>query len=525
VSQYCNIGLVLIGLVLNPEDQVIEAEVHQQLRAFLREQGESYWAHHLTMARLVARALRVGRSALIQTGTHEGHYRLSYLVPLLMWPEPVVLVAPAALHQRLLQVEIPRLWQWISRSKPIHVSDRFPSPDYRGIVLTTPAAWLGDRLHNEGRFPTQTPTIIDSVDELERWTYRHLTAKLQPGDWEALMLAFPQQRETIRDSRVALTKAIYDHPVNPYECYLLAAEERSILLQLARHLVNDPQTALATQPWQLFFHQLQNPQNLAWVSVMRSQGQFELGVTPAVVATALAPVWQQQPTVLIGEALDLETEANLYRQRLGLGELTCLKFNPDRQEALIHLYQPEGIPLPNTPDYQHKMMGELRSLISVNTTGFSVILLQDLPLKAQLAASLASEYGSRVQVERTCLDDNGILVSGWDFWRKHQALLPIPQLLVIPTLPIPSLEHPLVAGRVAYYKQQRQDWFRLYLFPEALSTLQRAIAPVRASQGVVALLDSRVMFRSYGDQVLSALSPFARLNHFDSDLFAQLYPD
>ena len=504
---------------------MIEAEVHQQLRAFLREQGEFHWAHHLTMARLVARALRVGRSALIQTGTHQGHYRLSYLVPLLMWSEAVVLVTPSALHQRLLQVEIPRLWQWIPRSKPIHVSDRFPSPDYRGILLTTPAAWLGDRLHNEGRFPAQTPTIIDSVDELELWTHKHLTAKLQPGDWNALMLAFPQHRETIRDSRVALTKTIYAHPVNPYECYLLAAEERDVLLQLAYQLADDAQTDLATLPWQPFFRQLQDPQHLAWVSVLRSQGQFELGVTPAVVATALAPVWLQQPTVLIGEALDLETEANLYRQRLGLGELTCLKFNPDRQEALIHLYQPEGIPLPNTPAYQHKMMAELRSLMSANTAGFSVILVQDLPLKAQLAATLASEYGSRVQVERTCLDDNGILVSDWDFWRQHQTVLPMPQLLVIPTLPIPSLEHPLVAGRVAHYKQQRQDWFRLYLLPEALSTLQRAIAPVRASQGVVALLDSRVMFRSYGDQVLSAMSPFARLNHLDSDLFAQPYPD
>jgi ATP-dependent DNA helicase DinG len=35
----------------------------------------------------------------------------------------------------------------------------------------------------------------------------------------------------------------------------------------------------------------------------------------------------------------------------------------------------------------------------------------------------------------------------------------------------------------------------------------------------VALLDSRVIFRSYGEQVLTALSPFARLSYFDGDLF------
>jgi len=35
----------------------------------------------------------------------------------------------------------------------------------------------------------------------------------------------------------------------------------------------------------------------------------------------------------------------------------------------------------------------------------------DMPLRSQVGAILAAEFGSRVQVE-TCLDDNGILVTG-----------------------------------------------------------------------------------------------------------------
>ncbi|HCF30494.1 MAG TPA: helicase, partial [Cyanobacteria bacterium UBA11049] len=93
--------------------------------------------------------------------------------------------------------------------------------------------------------------------------------------------------------------------------------------------------------------------------------------------------------------------------------------------------------------------------------------------------------------------------------------------VAIATLPLPSLENPLVAGRVAYYKSLGKDWFRLYLLPTALNELQRAIAPVRYRQGVVALLDSRVIHRSYGKQVLAALSPFARSNYLDSSLFSQ----
>lgn len=144
-----------------------------------------------------------------------------------------------------------------------------------------------------------------------------------------------------------------------------------------------------------------------------------------------------------------------------------------------------------------------------------------MPLKSQVGAILAAEFGSRVQVEKTCLDDNGILVTGWEFWRQHQSVLPAPQLLAIATLPLPSLENPLVAGRVASFKRAQKDWFRLYLLPAALGELARAIAPARERQGVVALLDSRVLHRSYGSQVLAALSPLARIDYLDTSLFSR----
>jgi ATP-dependent DNA helicase DinG len=502
---------------------VIEVEVHQQLRAFLREQGEPYWAHHLTMARLVARALRLGRSALIQTGTAGGDYRLSYLVPLLMWSEAVVLVVPQHLHQRLLLVDIPRLQPWITPAKPIRVADRALEPHFQGILLTTPEAWLRDRLDHTGYFPANVPTVLDGVDDLETWTRDLLTLQVQPYDWEALRLACPQHSDSLRDLRAQLTRSLFQHPVNPYECYLIEPPDRALLQTLHDRLdrVHDASLIGAPLPplWAQLLNRLDDPQQLIWATIDRATGQFSLHCSPAEVASTLAQIWAQQPTVLIGDALDLDTDATIYRQRLGLGDLTCLRFLPDRQESQIQLYQPDRIPLPNTPQYQAAMLREVRSLVSANPFNRSVILIGDTPLKAQVAAILAAEFGSRVQMETTALEANGVLVTGWDFWRQHQLDLPAPALLIVTTLPIPSLENPFVAGRVGYYKQLRQDWFRLYLLPEALTALQRAVAPVRAAHGVVALLDSRVIYRSYGDQVLAALSPFARLNYWDDDLF------
>jgi ATP-dependent DNA helicase DinG len=525
---------------------VIEVEVHQRLRAFLREQGKPYWAHHLTMARLVARALRLGRSALIQTGAssaYHGRHCLSYLVPMLMWEGPVVLVTPEAVQQRLLMVEIPQLREWIQTCKPIQTGDRFPDPNFEGLLLTTPEAWLRDRLnigHSPDRhFPDGIPTILDGVDDLEDWTRSHLTVCIQPGDWDALTLAFPQHIEAIRDIRVQLTRSVFQHPANPYECYLLEFPEQELLTQLFQTLHNPPPplshsptpplphhpTTPLPHSWHQFCTALQQDGRLTWAEVSRLHGYFSLHCAPVDVASVLQQVWTRQPIVLIGGALDPDTEAAAYRQRVGLGDdLTCLKFSPDRQEEFIHLYLPDRLPMPNTPQFQAALLQEMHSLLrlSAGMQGLTLLLVEDTPLKAQVASFLASEFGSRVQLERTCLDDNGVLVTGWQFWRQHQRVLPAPHLLAIATLPIPSLENPLIAGRVAYYKQLRQDWFRLFLLPQALSELQWAIAPARERQGVVALFDSRVLNRSYGQQIFAALSPFVRTSYLEASLFTQL---
>ena len=502
---------------------MIEVEVHRQLRAFLREQGEPYWLHHLTMARLVARALRLGRSALIQTGAasgYHGHYRLSYLMPALIWQEPTLLVVPEALQQRLLMVEIPRLRQWINVDKPIRTGDRWEA-GFSGLLLTSPQAWLRDRLYGLGHFPDQIPTIFDGIDDLESWARSTLTASLEAADWDKLMLACPEQADLIRDARVQLTRSIFQHPANPYDCYLIEPSEQDTLQQLQHHLTAADHPGFLPDPWAKFWQNFQQADSFVWTEIARRQGQFSLHCGPANVAAVLEPIWARQPIVLIGGALDLDPEAPIYRQRVGLDDLTCIKFSPDRQNELIQLYLPDGLPFPNTPQYQAALLQEVRRLLdaSAASPGLTVILIGDTPLKSQVGSILASEIGSRLQVEKTCLDDNSVLVSGWEFWQQHQTVLPAPRLLIIATLPLPSLEAPLVAGHVAYYKRLRQDWFRLYLLPTALGDLQRSIAPVRESQGVVALLDNRVNHRSYGQQVLAALSPLARLSYVDRSLF------
>ncbi len=515
---------------------MIETEVHQRLQAYMREQGHSPWPHHLTMARLVARALRVGRSALMQTDSlaaYQGTYRLSYLIPVLLWPEPAILALPESILETVVHQDIPDLQQRLPVIKPVQMGDRWSDENFRGLLVTSAQGWLQARLSQtealvpDLRFPAGIPTLIEGAGDLEQWARHAMQTVLSTVDWEALMLAYPSQRAFIRDMRVRITHAVFQHPANPYNCHLIEDPEKALLEELFARL--DMQRDFAGLPlqWRAFWQQFQQADRLAWSQLDRSSGTVSLCCGPTDIDQRLAPVWAQQPVVLMGAALDTEKQASKYRSRLGLGEMTCLNFGPDRHNDLIHLYVPDRLPMPNTSHFQSAVVQEVRSLlvhmlihnsVAHASTGSTVILVGDMPLKAQMATLLAAEFGSRVQVESP-IGVQGVLIAGWDYWHQHQAEFAAPNLLIITTLPIPSLENPVVAGRVSSYKRRRQDWFKAYLLPAALSELQHAVAPVRSRQGIVALLDNRVNHRSYGRQVLESLSPAARSTHLHADWF------
>ncbi|MDJ0591615.1 MAG: helicase C-terminal domain-containing protein [Pleurocapsa sp. MO_226.B13] len=499
---------------------MIEVEVHSYLRDFLRENGDRNFPHHLTMARLIARALRLGRSALMQTGSSVGKYCLSYLMPILLGDWSVIIVAPPTTQQYLLEEEIPQLQSWLGTNKQVRMGDRWQQQDR--LLLTSPESWLSDRLVTQAVFPTNIPTIIEHADNLEEWTRELLTISIDASDWQELLRAIPKHGELIRNTRVKLTKSIFARPENPYGNYVLLNSELDLITRLCEVLA---QEQLLQGKFKQFWDACSQRATISWIARDRQLGVFTINLAPAEIKTKLQPVWRQQPVVILGGFLDIESDANIYRQQLGLDpEMLSLKFSPNRQNSHIQLYIPDRFPLPNTPDFQSASIEQTLLLVSLSssTKKLIVVIVDDVPLQGQVGSALAAEFGSRVRVEKTTVNDNGILICGWSFWQQFQETLPTPQLVIIVTLPIPSLENPLVANRVAYYKSRGQDWFRMYLLPTALKTLEQTIVPLRESQSIIALLDNRVNSRSYGRAILSTLEPCARINYIDPTWFGYL---
>ena len=496
---------------------MIEVEVHSSLRDFLRENGDRDFPHHLTMTRLIARALRLNRSALMQTGSNVNKYCLSYLMPVLIGEWSAIVVAPVGIQEYLFKVEIPQLQKWLGTSKQIRIGDRWQKTDQ--LLLTSPASWLSDRLNNHKRFPQNIPTIIERADNLEECAREELTICFSPLDWNDLLEKISTQQELIRNTRIKLTKSIFARPENPYRNYVLLDSELDMINHLWSTLT---QKNLLTDKFKEFAINLNSRSTISWISRDRDQGLFTINLAPAEVRTKLQSVWQQQPVVIIGAFLDIESKAATYRQRLGFdAEMLSLKFTPNRQNDQIQLYIPERLPFPNTPEFQQALIEQSLLLVSLSSkrNRLIVLIVEDLPLQGQVGSALAAEFGSRVKVGKNTVNNKSILICGWKFWVEYQEQFPTPSLLIIATLPIPSLEDPLVANRVTYYKNQHQDWFRMYLLPTALKTLEETVVPLRDSESIMALLDNRVNFRSYGQAILSILEPCARINYIDPTWF------
>jgi ATP-dependent DNA helicase DinG len=513
---------------------VIEVEVHQQLRQLLRQLPDAGWPHQLTMARMVARGLRLGRSTLIQVPSG-GQHRLSYLLPALMWPHGTLLCAPASVQAQILGEEIPWLQQTLQLHKPVLQKDRWPDADFQGLLLVDPLDWLQARLRG-AEMPTGIPLILDGAEDLEEWAYQVLTLTIEANHWQQLRQIFPAEAERISQAQVQLALQLLRRPLS--RCLVQADEQ--VHLEVALSLVAGYRGWLP-DPWDQLRRRLGAEGDPAsrwvwWAETNRETGRLTLYHSPVALHEWLAPIWATQPVVIIGEALDLDRQAESYRWRLGLPDLTPLRFSSGEEwirsggEPLpsLALYLP-WLPLPNSPLFREHLLQELKSLIA-KAQGFVVVLVSDQPLQVQVGAALAAEFGSRVRVNSPFRGEKGILVCDWSYWLQHKASLPCPELLAIATLPFPSMEDPRVAARVQYLQRSRQDWFRQYLLPVAASQLQRAVAPLRQGSEVaeatglpqrwVAILDSRIIARSYGVALLNALGPTLRIQQ-PSQLFNQ----
>ena len=486
---------------------MLEARVHQQLKRLLHQDGGPLWGHHLSLSRLVARSLRRHDVTLIAIAPgSEPSWHLSALLPCCLAGEAVALVMSQQLHQRLQRVDLPRLHR-VGIATPLWEGDNCPQDI--PLWLLKPAELL--RAHQEGQLQGRQLVVLDS-GQLEKDLQSAMGVTLEVQDWHRLQQAHPALAQAVGCCFDQLNHQVFAHPANPLGRVPISEAAEAPLRQL---LVNH---GPLPDPWQRWLQA--RSAWASWAEVDYRLLRWRWRRQPLDPLRVLRPLLSARGVILCGSPGPGKT----LEDSLGSRPVVRVKLGDPPLQDPLPLYAPRRQPLPNTPVFPHHLLDQCRRLVLARS-GLTAVLLDDVPLRQALASGLAAEFGSRVVHQCLTPADNGVVCTGWGWWQAHHHELPLPGQLVIGSLPLLSLEDPVTAARVRYWRRQGRDWFQGLLLPDALATVQQVVACLRGQRGTrLALLDGRIHCRSWGQQVLDQLQPWVGLSRLVPEEDQHLWP-
>ena len=197
------------------------------------------------------------------------------------------------------------------------------------------------------------------------------------------------------------------------------------------------------------------------------------------------------------------------------------------------LYVPRGIPEPvygNTPqvdEYVRSIAEEMQRLVTASRGRAFLLfssrrmldevyrrianhLLKDLSLPV---LSQTSDV-SRPELLRSFREREGAVLFGLkSFWEGVDIAGEALSLVVIDKLPFGQPDDPVHAAKVELMKANNENWFGGYVLSQVVLNLKQGVGRLLRTpedRGVMAILDTRLLTKGYGRDVLNALPPAKR---------------
>jgi len=256
----------------------------------------------------------------------------------------------------------------------------------------------------------------------------------------------------------------------------------------------------------------------------------KLGASPINVSTLLAEhLFNEHETVVLTSAT-LATKSSdgfsYFLGRVGAPEETEAKkldtpFDFMEQAAL---FLPAQFPEPDDfsyPDEFEKIALELvdivdgGALLLFTSKRMMNIMYERLSPILKYPTLIQGEAPKSVLIERFKNETPAILFATASFWEGIDIPGSALQLVVIDRLPFASPGDPLIAARCEELDKQGKSSFAKYQVPQAILRFKQGFGRLirtSADVGVVAVLDSRIRSRSYGQRFLKALPKTQRVS-------------
>ena len=266
-------------------------------------------------------------------------------------------------------------------------------------------------------------------------------------------------------------------------------------------------------------------EHVYWCEI-RGRGVF-LWASPINIAERMKERLFSRVDSAILTSATLSTGGNFQfaKSRLGLEEADELivpsHFDFANQSIL---YVPRNLPEPREEGWVSQACRELETILEASK-GRAFILFTSYSQMEQVYESLKNHlpYPMLIQGEKSksaLLDifrntPNAVLFATSSFWQGVDVQGEQLSCVVIDKLPFSVPSDPVVAARIAQINESGGNAFYEYQIPSATILLKQGMGRLirsKADRGILALLDKRILTKSYGKMFLRSLPP-APLTH------------